>query len=296
MAEAAATRTPLTGGLAAPIALVAAVLFSAGFVFFGPGLAQGLIPLLPAGQAENYALVETLFVAVIFGGMIVVALIAGRLMRVNALRMGARSLPALAIGAAIGAAGLLAATGYAALSGALAEGQGGGAGAVMILWGLAIIGVQAGGEEIYFRGWLQPVLQRAWGGAIAVLLTAIAFAGLHIMGGARAPISLLNLFLGGVMFGLLALKGGGIAAALGAHIAWNATEQLAVGLDPNPGTGSFGAAIDYELVGRALWGGSEEGLNASIAMTFALLAIVVPLLMIVRRNPAPAPMPIAATG
>lgn len=277
-------------------ALVFAVLFCAGFVFFGPGLAERLIPLLPAGQAENYALVETLFVAVIFGGMIVVALVAGRLMRVNPLRMGVRPLPALAIGAAIGVGGLLAATGYVALSGALTEGQGGGAGVAMILWGLIIISVQAGAEEIYFRGWLQPVLQRAWGGAIAVLLTAIAFAGLHIMGGARAPVSLLNLFLGGVMFGLLALKGGGIAASLGAHIAWNATEQLGVGLDPNPGTGSFGAVIDYELVGRALWGGSEEGLNASIAMTFALLAIVVPLVMIVRRSPAPAATPLAATG
>lgn len=296
MAETAVARTPLTGAVAAPVALVVAVLLCAGFVYFGPGVAQGLIPLLPASQAENYALVETLFVAVIFGGMIVVALVAGRLMRVNALRMGARPLLALPVGATIGVAGLLAATGYAALSGALTAGQGGGAGAAMILWGLAIIGVQAGAEEIYFRGWLQPVLQRAWGAAIAVLLTSIAFAGLHIMGGARAPISLLNLFLGGVMFGLLALKGGGIAASLGAHVAWNATEQLAVGLDPNPGTGSFGAAIDYELVGRALWGGSEEGLNASIAMTFALLAIVVPLVMIVRRSPAPAATSRVATG
>jgi membrane protease YdiL (CAAX protease family) len=295
---------PPKGDAAAPVravplaivALVAAVLLCAGFVFFGPGLAEGLIPLLPAGQAENYALVETLFVTVIFGGMIVVALVAGRLMQVNALRMGTRPPLALAIGAAVGAAGLLAATGYAALSGVLAVGQGGGAGAAMILWGLAIIGVQAGAEEIYFRGWLQPVLQRAWGGTTAVLLTAVAFAGLHVMGGARAPISLLNLFLGGVMFGLLALRGQGIAASLGAHIAWNATEQLVVGLDPNPGTGSFGAAIDYELVGHALWGGSEEGLNASIGMTFALLAIVVPLVMIIRRNPAPAAMPLAATG
>jgi membrane protease YdiL (CAAX protease family) len=280
----------------AGIALVIAVALCAALVFLGPGLAERLIPLLPADQAENYALVETLFVTVLFGGLIVIALVIGRLMGVNPLRMGARPLPALAIGVAIGAAGLLVATGYAMLSGALVTGQGGGAGLAMILWGIVIIGIQAGAEEIYFRGWLQPVLQRAWGGAVAVLLTAIAFAGLHIMGGARAPVSLINLFLGGVMFGLLALRGGGIAASLGAHIAWNATEQLGVGLDPNPGTGSFGAAIDYELVGRALWGGSEEGLNASIAMTIALLAIVVPLVMIARRGSTPAPKPLAATG
>ncbi|WP_182466827.1 CPBP family intramembrane glutamic endopeptidase [Sphingomonas gilva] len=281
----------------AVVALVVAVALCAAFVFFGPGLAERLVPLLPASQAENYALIETLFVAVIFGAMIVAALVAGRLMGVNPLRMGARPLPSFGLGVAIGAGGLLVAAGYAALSGAAVAGEGGGAGAAMILWGVAAIAVQAGAEEIYFRGWLQPVLQQAWGGAAAVLLTAVAFSGLHIMGGARAPVSLLNLFLGGVMFGLLALKGQGIAAALGAHIAWNATEQLGVGLDPNPGTGSFGAAIDYDLAGRVLWGGSEEGLNASIAMTFALLAIVVPLLMLARRPKAEAKLATsAATG
>lgn len=280
----------------AGIALVIAVALCAVLVFLGPGLAERLIPLLPADQAENYALVETLFVAVLFGGLIVIALVIGRLMGVNPLRMGMRPMLALPVGAAIGAAGLLAATGYTALSGALIPGEGGGAGLVMVLWGLAIISVQAGAEEIYFRGWLQPVLQRTWGGMIAVLLTAIAFAGLHIMGGARAPVSLLNLFLGGVMFGLLALRGQGIAAALGAHITWNATEQLVVGLDPNPGIGSFGTVFDYELIGRALWGGSDEGLNASIAMSFALLAIVVPLAMLTRRSRESALTPSVATG
>lgn len=297
MAEPAAFRKPLGGSVAAIVALLIAAGVCAAAVYFGPGLGERLVPMLPAGQADNYALVESLFLGVIFAPMVIVALVAGRLMGVNALSPGARPGPSLILGVALGFGGVLIAVGYARLSGALVSGEGGGAAAGMLLWGLAAITVQAGAEEVYFRGWLQPVLARAWGAPVAVLLTSIAFAGLHIMGGARAPVSLLNLFLGGVMFGLLALRGGGIAAALGAHVAWNATEQLVVGLDPNPGTGSFGAALDYELVGRALWGGSAEGLNASIAMTFALVAIVVPLLMLAWRPKAETALATsAATG
>ena len=93
------------------------------------------------------------------------------------------------------------------------------------------------------------------------------------------------------MFGLLALRTGGIAAATGTHVAWNALEQLLYGLDPNPGIGSFGSVIDKDLIGPALLGGSEDGLNGSLGMTAALMAIVVPLTILgwrglVGRDPA----------
>ncbi|MGF7473829.1 hypothetical protein WFJ45_24165, partial [Salmonella enterica subsp. enterica serovar Minnesota] len=74
-------------------------------------------------------------------------------------------------------------------------------------------------------------------------------------------------------------------------------EQLVLGLVPNPGLGAFGSVMDLELAGATLWGGSEEGLNASLAMTFALAMFVVPLLLLAtpaaasepdRSGPAPA--------
>ena len=58
------------------------------------------------------------------------------------------------------------------------------------------------------------------------ILTTHAFAALHLMGGARSPTTLINMFLGGLLFGYLAAYGRGIAGAVGAHFAWNATEQL----------------------------------------------------------------------
>ena len=136
------------------------------------------------------------------------------------------------------------------------------------------------------RGWLQPALARRWGVGPAIVAGALAFAALHIPAGAHAPVSLLNLFGGGLLFGLFAARSGGLAGAIGAHWGWNACEQLVWGLDPNPGVGSFGAVFDYELVGRAIWGGSADGLNGSIGMTVALLALLLPLALLGRRTTA----------
>jgi membrane protease YdiL (CAAX protease family) len=143
-------------------------------------------------------------------------------------------------------------------------------------------------EEVYFRGWLQPVLAERWGAVAAVSLSALAFAALHILGGARSPITLVNLFFGGLLFGALAHYRQGLAGAVAAHFAWNWTEQMVLGLDPNPGLGSFGAFYNLELAGSPYWGGSEEGLNASLAMTITLAALLVPVLLLIRsRKPVP---------
>lgn len=266
------------------IVLIAAVAICAGVLLFGPDAAEALRVRLPEAQATDMALVETLFTLLIFGGLILIgglgALASGR----NAFAMGRRPGLMLAAGLLVGLIGMLATTLYTSLAGTLSGGAPAISGVGLLLWGLALVVVQAGAEEVYFRGWVQPVLQARWGAAVAIAVSAFAFAALHFVGGARDPMSLLNLFLGGVMFGLVAARGGGIAGALGLHVAWNATEQLLVGLTPNPGIGSFGALADFELSGAALWGGSQEGLNASAAMTVVMLAITVPLAILSYRG------------
>ena len=96
--------------------------------------------------------------------------------------------------------------------------------------------------------------------------------------------------LAGTLFGMLALRTGGLAAPVAAHWAWNCTETLALGLSPNPGVGDFGALADLDMRGSALWGGSEYGLNGSIAATFVLVALITPLLLwrpLASAKPAP---------
>ncbi|CAN7248254.1 CPBP family glutamic-type intramembrane protease [Phenylobacterium sp. LjRoot225] len=194
-----------------------------------------------------------------------------------------------------GAAGLLLALGGFAIAVGLAAGAGvvragGGAidggttSAVGVALGLLVFGYQAGAEEVLFRGWMQPVLCARFGPWIGLVTVAASFGLLHLAGAPHGQLAILNLMLAGLMFGLLALRSGGLWAAFGAHAGWNWIEACGLGLDPNPGLGPFGALVDLDLVGRAVWSGGPDGLTGSLALTLVLSLIVGGLLVLRPRT------------
>ncbi|WP_068079685.1 CPBP family intramembrane glutamic endopeptidase [Novosphingobium rosa] len=260
--------------------LVVGTLAMVAILRFGPPLATRLTDVLLSGGPSDAAL-EALFTIIVSGAMLVVAVAGAWLSRAGSL-LGPRPWRGFAFGLSLGLAGLLLAAAYAWLAGTVVPG-GAHADPKLLLAGLGVVLLQVVAEEMYFRGWMQPVLERSWGGPLAVMITAAIFALVHCLGEARSAVTLTNLLLGGIWFGLLALRGGGMASAVGAHFAWNAAEQVLLGLDPNPGVGGFGAVVDLDLAGSALWGGSPEGLNASLAMTMALVVFVTPLLTVWRK-------------
>lgn len=263
------------------------------------GLVTALL-LLWAGQefaarypVESLAAAIVLFYFALFGPLVVLALVLGRIERLRVLRGGQDPIKWSVIGLAVGVGGLVASAGYVWLNGTmdpapaptleeLAE-----VAPAWFLWmGLAITVLQVGAEEMLFRGWLLPSLQQKLGPALAVIVSALAFSAFHILvGGATSPLSLFNLMLGGIWFALLAQRSGGLIAPFLAHYGWNVAEDIGLGLVPNPGVGEFGSLLDQDMIGAALWGGSDEGLNASIAMSVVLVALIVPLLPVFSRSP-----------
>ena len=143
-----------------------------------------------------------------------------------------------------------------------------------LLVGLAATALQVAGEEAFFRGWLLAALGRLARPSLAIAGSAILFSALHLVGGTRALLCLVNLVFAGVLFGLFAWRSGGLAMPFAAHVAWNAGETLVFGLYPNPGSGPWGAVWGHDIVGPALWGGGEEGLNDSVIVTLVLGALV----------------------
>jgi len=219
---------------------------------------------------------EAVFTLLLSGALLAVAVLGLWLQPGPHALAGRQPAVMLGSGAVLGLSGLGLSAVLAAL--ALTVGHRPGTGAIAaLLGGSLLILVQASVEEVYFRGWLQPVLIRAWGNAAGIAVTALAFAALHLVGGERSLVTLLNLMLGGLLFGLLALRSGGIVLPAAAHFAWNWAEAIGLGLAPNPGVGSFGAIVDLDLSGSANWGGSAEGLNASLAMSFVLIALLLPV-------------------
>ena len=267
--------------LRAVIVLIVAVAITAGLLTLLPTIAEQLIVRLGVGGA---AAGEAAFNIIVFGTLLLVGVVGGFVSRVNPLALGRRPFAMLGLGLFLGLFGVTVTTGYSGIVGSLAVGAKGFGGLPLLAAGAAVVFLQAAAEEVYFRGWVQPALAKAWGPAAAVILGAIAFSILHVVGGARAPLTLINLFLGGILFGLLAAYGRGLLAPISAHFAWNGAEQLILGLDPNPGVGTFGSVFNFELIGAQSWGGSEEGLNASFAMTLTLFAVVIPLTLLVKHR------------
>ena len=139
--------------------------------------------------------------------------------------------------------------------------------------------VQAGAEEAFFRGWLQPVLAARWGPWVGLLTASLVFAAAHAAAAALSahalgPVAWINDTLAGLAFGLLALRTGGLAAPVAAHWAWNWTEASVVGATPNPGVDPLGSLFDLDLVGAGWLTGGPDEMNGSLCASVALLGLI----------------------
>jgi len=248
-------------------------------VFFSPQLA------MKSPYQSELGLTATVYF-MIFVPMAATGMFFAHVEGFTAFRLGSAPKRWSAIGLSSGVAGLVLAVAIASFGATLVVGQGAVIGATIVA-GSALILFQVSSEEIFFRGWLFRAIEGSAGASAAICLSALVFAGFHLLGGTRSALTLANLLLGGIWFGLLAWRSGGLVASLLAHFSWNATEELIAGLSPNPGTGQFGALVDLDLMGKPLWGGSEEGLNASVAMSIVLVALILPLVL--QRTAASAP-------
>jgi membrane protease YdiL (CAAX protease family) len=161
---------------------------------------------------------------------------------------------------------------------------------MIILFMIAFVG-QSAFEEIFSRGFLLYWLKTKIGAIGAVLVTATIFSLMHIPNGHTTVLSVLNLFLVGVFYGLMVLRTGSLWMACGAHFAWNFLETN-VFLVPNSGnavtTGIFKLtplAENELLIGKEF--GPEGSLTVSIIHLLAILLLALSF-MKAKSNPAAA--------
>jgi uncharacterized protein len=160
--------------------------------------------------------------------------------------------------------------------------------------GTLAIFVQSTSEEIFFRGWIQAAISRYWGSWAGLIAAALLFAAMHYAV-VHTWQALGNVFLAGLVFGALYRATGNIIAPAMAHFGWNWTEFLLLDLLPK-GENPFGNIFDYDLKeGTAMFGGTADGMNASIAVT-AVLGLLFALVLLVswrRGRNKPAIKPVA---
>jgi uncharacterized protein len=97
-------------------------------------------------------------------------------------------------------------------------------------WALSVLSVTLAPlmEELFFRGFLYPVLARRLGLPIAVFVTALGFALLHVAQLGRAWGPVLVIFLVGIVLTVVRAKTNSVAAGVLIHMAYNGTITIAM--------------------------------------------------------------------
>jgi membrane protease YdiL (CAAX protease family) len=78
-------------------------------------------------------------------------------------------------------------------------------------------------EELFFRGFLYPVLARRWGLLAAISITSVAFGLVHGAQLAFSPGLVLIVFLVGLVLTLVRAKTGSVGSSFVVHVSYNST-------------------------------------------------------------------------
>ena len=238
--------------------------------------------LLFAGRATESIAGRTVSDLIVFACLALAAVIATRLEGRRLWPRETYGLAAVIGGLALGLGAVFACAAVAFIAGATGVLAGpsdlpNGALAAAVL--VAALGAAA--QELFFRGWVQPGLCADWGVWPGLLLTAGAFAVLHVAAGLQGAVPAINLLLAGLLLGLLALRSGGLAASVAAHLTWVWSAFAGLALSPN------GPIAQVRLSGPALWSGGDKGLGGSLAATAVLSALLASLMTVRSRVSAP---------
>ncbi|MGL1958626.1 MAG: CPBP family intramembrane metalloprotease [Colwellia sp.] len=128
-------------------------------------------------------------------------------------------------------------------------------------------------EEILFRGYIQSRLMRATNPYLALLISSIIFMILHLANENWTILSLINLTLAGILFGVYYLYKQNLWFPIALHFTWNFFQGPIYGFEVSGTTTS--SWISITKTGNPLITGGDFGLEGSILITiFELLLII----------------------
>ncbi len=133
-------------------------------------------------------------------------------------------------------------------------------------------------EEIAVRGYLAGIVEDRWGGLAALVLSALAAMGLHLVrGGAPEPLALAGAGALGLTLGGLRVATGGIAAGLLAHVAFDTVRVMAFG-EPSLAVGQLKGGDAVWHGGDPVWltGGADGASSGAVGI---LLSVVITFLL-----------------
>jgi len=145
------------------------------------------------------------------------------------------------------------------------------------LWVSAIVFLFAAAlEEAIFRGYVLQTFARANLGWLAILLTSVFFASVHMGNPSASVFSSINTALAGIWLGIAYLKTRTLWLAFGLHFAWNWAMGAFFGIEVSGITNVTTAPLLQEIDAGPIWiTGGDYGLEGGAACSIALIGSII---------------------
>jgi membrane protease YdiL (CAAX protease family) len=139
---------------------------------------------------------------------------------------------------------------------------------------MSVVTFSAGfGEEMLCRGLLTFQMKTTRSKLAILIVPSLIFSLLHILNPGITVISLVNIFLVGVLFAVLLMRTGSLWFCVGIHGMWNLTQGAFYGIKVS-GIDTTGILVS-ELSGPPILAGGEFGAEGSIVATAVLIAAII---------------------
>lgn len=154
--------------------------------------------------------------------------------------------------------------------------------------------IQGMSEEVLLRGYFMVSLSNRCHVAVAVGISSVAFALMHMANAGIGVIALLNLILFGVFMAVYVLRTDDLWGVCAIHSAWNFAQGNLLGVRVSGMTQLPTLAVMSPLGERTLFNGGDFGLEGGLVVTVVVLAAIVLTLLLPQKSRQPQPADLSA--
>ncbi|MGL5676959.1 MAG: lysostaphin resistance A-like protein [Cellulosilyticaceae bacterium] len=154
-----------------------------------------------------------------------------------------------------------------------------------LLLGLILFLAVGFGEEILVRGAFQHLISAKHHAAWAILIPSAIFSAMHLGNPNVAPLAVVNLFLAGVMLGVITYKTGNLWMGIGWHITWNFTMGNLFGVEVS-GLELGKGLIQMNRVKDNLMNGGNFGLEGGYLCSLLLIIMILLFAFLYKKQEA----------
>ena len=128
-------------------------------------------------------------------------------------------------------------------------------------------------EEMITRGYLMGSIKKLSNKVFALVLVAVLFSLMHIFNDNFSLVPFLNIFLAGILLGVVYVYTERLWFAISLHFTWNFFQGPVFGSQVS-GNVTDGTFIQLTKTGNPLITGGDFGFEGSVLMTFLMIAII----------------------